>query len=238
MGAVSKAISGAARSLVHPIILAILLVPMVVALPIWIGVGWTYWDAWTSCIQTAVVDHASFSWMANRDVSRLGAAVVLAMLAPFVILTALLIATVFAMPVLVRHVAKSSYPNLARRHGGTVIGSIWNATAAIFLFTLLWIVTLPLWLLGPLAVCLPLVLSAYLNQRLFRYDALSDHADAVEMARIFEVARGRLFLLGLVTGVIYFIPPFNLIAPVVAALAFIHLCMDELERLRSTDAQG
>lgn len=93
MGAVSKAMSGAARSLVHPIILAILLVPMVVALSIWIGVGWTYWDVWTSGIQTAVVDHASFSWMANWEVSRLAAwlaaAVVLALLAPFVILTAL-----------------------------------------------------------------------------------------------------------------------------------------------------
>ena len=241
MGAVGKALSGAARPLVHPIILAILLVPMGVALAIWIGVGWVYWDTWISGIRTAVVDHASFSWTANRDVSRvaawLAAAIVLALLAPLVILTALLIAIVFAMPVLVRHVAKSSYSHLARRHGGTVIGSIWNAMAAIFLFTLLWVVTLPLWLLGPLAVCLPLLLSAYLNQRLFRYDALSDHADAVEMARIFEVARGRLFLLGLVTGVIYFIPPFNLIAPVVAALAFIHLCMDELERLRCTDAQ-
>ena len=241
MGAVGKAFSGAARSLVHPIILAILLVPTVVALAIWIGVGWAYWDTWTSGIRSAVVDHASFSWTANWDVSRvatwLAAAVVLAMLAPFVILTALLIATVFAMPMLVRHVAKSSYPNLARRHGGTVIGSIWNATAAIFLFTLLWIVTLPLWLLGPLAVCLPLLLSAYLNQRLFRYDALSDHADAAEMARIFEVARGRLFLLGLVTGVIYFIPPFNLIAPVFAALAFIHLCMDELQRLREGESR-
>ena len=241
MGAVGKAFSGAARSLVHPIILAILLVPMVVALAIWIGVGWAYWDTWTSGIRTAVVDHASFSWTANWDVSRvatwLAAAVVLAMLAPFVILTALLIATVFAMPMLVCHVAKSSYPSLVRRHGGTVIGSIWNATAAIFLFTLLWIVTLPLWLLGPLAVCLPLLLSAYLNQRLFRYDALSDHADAAEMARIFEVARGRLFLLGLVTGVIYFIPPFNLIAPVFAALAFIHLCMDELQRLREGESR-
>ena len=225
MGAVVKALSGAARSLVHPIILAILLVPMVVALAIWIGVGWIYWDTWTSGIRTAVVDHASFSWTANWDVPKvaawLAAAVVLAILAPFVILTALLVATVFAMPVLVRHVAKSSYPNLARRHGGTVIGSIGNATAAIFLFTLLWIATLPLWLLGPLAVFLPLLLSAYLNQRLFRYDALTDHADAVEMARIFEVARGRLFLLGLVTGVIYFIPPLNLIAPMFAALAFI-----------------
>ena len=98
---------------------------------------------------------------------------------------------------------------------------------------LLWIVTLPLWLLGPLAVLLPLLLSAYLNQRLFRYDALSDHADAAEMRQIFELARGRLFLLGLVTGLIYFIPPFSLIAPVFGALAFIHLCLDELQRLRA-----
>ena len=241
MGAVVKALSGAARSIVRPIILATLLVPMVIALAIWIGVGWIYWDPWTSAIQTALVKQASFPWMANWDVPRLGAwlaaALVLSMLAPFVILTALLVAMVFAMPVLVRHVAKSSFPNLARRHGGTVIGSIWNATAAILLFTLLWIVTLPLWLLGPLAVCLPLLLSAYLNQRLFRYDALADHADAVEMARIFELARGRLFLLGLGTGVIYFIPLLNLIAPVFAALAFIHLCLDELERLRAADPQ-
>jgi len=34
----------------------------------------------------------------------------------------------------------------------------------------------------------------------------------------------------------YFIPPFNLVAPVFSALAFIHLCLAELEGLRSTDA--
>ena len=89
------------------------------------------------------------------------------------------------------------------------------------------------WLLGPLAAPLPLLLSAYLNQRLFRYDALSDHADAAEAKKIFESARGRLFLLGLITGVMYFIPPFNLVAPVFSALAFIHLCLDELQRLRA-----
>lgn len=236
MSAVVKALSKASRSLVHPIILAILLLPILVALAIWVGVGLNYWETWTSGIQTAVAEHTRFSWAANWDVPRLAswlaAAIVLALLAPFVILIAVLIATVFAMPMLVNHVAKNSYPNLARRHGGTVIGSIWNATAAILLFTLLWIVTLPLWLLGPLAACLPFLLSAYLNQRLFRYDALAEHADAVEMARIFEVARGKLFLLGLITGLIYFIPPFNLVAPVFAALAFIHLCMDELQRMR------
>ena len=236
MDAVITAFIGAVRSLVHPIILIILLVPMLIALTIWIGVGWAYWGTWTSAIQNAVVDHATFTWAANWDMARLAswtaAAIVLAVLAPVVIVTALLIATLFAMPVLVRHVAQSNYQNLERRHGGTVIGSIWNAVAAIFLFALLWIVTLPLWLLGPLAALLPLLLSAYLNQRLFRYDALSDHADAAEMKRILEIARGRLFLLGLITGVMYFIPPFNLVAPVFSALAFIHLCLDELQRLR------
>jgi CysZ protein len=242
MNAVTKALIGAAKSLVHPIILLILLVPMLIALAIWIGLGWAYWGTWTSAIQDAVVSHATFTWAADWDLARLAswvaAAVVLALLAPVIILTALLIATVFAMPVLVRHISRSDYPDLELRHGGTVIGSIWNALAAIFLFAALCIVTLPLWLLGPLAVLLPFLLSAYLNQRLFRYDALSDHADATEMRQIFEFARGRLFLLGLVTGVIYFIPPFSLIAPVFGALAFIHLCLAELQRLRSARAEG
>lgn len=236
MDDIIKALTGAGKSLVHPIILVIVLVPMLVALLVWAGVAWCYWGTWTSAIQNAVVDHATFTWVANWDLVRLASwiagAVVLAMLAPAVILTALLIATIFAMPVLVRHVAQSDYPSLARRQGGTVIGSLWNALAAIFLFVLLWVVTLPLWLLGPLAALLPLLLSAYLNQRLFRYDALSEHADAMEMKQIFEYARGRLFLLGLLTGVLYFIPPINLIAPIYAALAFIHLCLAELQRLR------
>ena len=118
-----------------------------------------------------------------------------------------------------------------------MFGSIWNAVGAIFLFALLWIVTLPLWLLAPLAVLLPVMLSAFLNQRLFRYDALSDHADAAEMKQIFESARGRLFLLGLITGVMYFIPPLNLVAPVFSALAFIHLCLAELQRLRAGERE-
>src|SRR5258706_13433884 len=242
MDAVTKALIGAAKSPMLPIILLILLVPMLIALASWIGLGWAYWGTWTSAIQETVVSHATFTWVADWDLARLASwmatAVVLAMLAPVIILTALLIATVFAMPALVRHVSRSDYPNLELRHGGTVIGSIWNALAAIFLFAVLWIVTLPLWLLGPLAVLLPFLLSAYLNQRLFRYDALSDHADATEMRQIFEFARGRLFLLGLVNGGIYLIPPFSLIAPVFGALAFIHLCLAELQRLRAARAEG
>ena len=236
MEAVIRALARAAGSLVHPIILLILLIPMVVAAAVWLGVAWAYWDTWTSAIQSLVMDHTGYSWTARWDLTEVAGVVavivVVILLTPAIIITALLIAAIFAMPVLVSHVTRRDYPHLERRQGGTVLGSAWNAFVAIGLFLVLWVVTIPLWLLGPVAAVLPLMLSAYLNQRLFRYDALSEHASRKEMQRIFVEARGRLFLLGLITGVIYFIPPFNLIGPVFAALAFVHLCLDELARVR------
>lgn len=236
MEAVVRALTRAVGSLVHPVILLILLVPMVVAVAVWLGVAWAYWDTWTSAVQSPVVDHTPHSWTARWDLTEaaavLAVVVIVILLTPAIIITALLIAAVFAMPVLVSHVTRRDYPQLERRHGGTILGSAWNAFVAIGLFLVLWVVTIPLWLLGPVAAVLPLMLSAYLNQRLFRYDALSEHASPEEMQQVFMQSRGKLFLLGLITGVLYFIPPFNLIGPVFAALAFVHLCLDELARLR------
>jgi len=237
MEAVFRALARAVGSLVHPVILLILLVPMGVAAAVWLGVAWAYWDTWTTAIQSLVMDHTGYSWTARWDLTEVAGVVavivVVILLTPAIIITALLIAAIFAMPVLVSHVTRRDYPQLERRKGGTLLGSAWNAFVAIGLFMVLWVVTIPLWLLGPVAAVLPLMLSAYLNQRLFRYDALSEHASHEEMQRIFLEARGRLFLLGLITGVLYFIPPFNLIGPVFAALAFVHLCLDELARLRA-----
>lgn len=240
MDAVIRALLGAARSVVHPTILVVLLVPMGIALLVWVGLSWAFWTPWVESIRTLIVDHASFSWNAQWDMARVAGFVAMVLLvlllAPAILVTALLIAALLAMPVLVNLVAGAAFPGLVRSRGGTLIGSIWNALVAVGIFVLLWIVTLPLWLLGPVAVVIPLALSAWLNQRLFRYDALADHASPAEMKWIFEHARGRLFLLGLITGLLYFIPPFNLVGPVFAALAFIHLCLDELQRLRTGGA--
>ena len=242
MDRVIKAVSGAVQSMLHPIILAVMVVPMAIALMLWVSVGWLAWDGWNQAIQAYATAWMPESWTAKWDLAWLG--LVLALmgaviaLAPLVIVTSLLFAALFAMPVLLKHVAGHSFPDLERKQGGTLAGSIWNAVAAVGTFLLLWVLTLPLWLLGPLALVLPLLLSAGLNQRLFRYDALSEHASAEEMREIFEQARGRLFLLGLITGLMYFIPPINLVAPVLSALAFIHLCLAELREIRASGDAG
>lgn len=243
MGRITQALFDAARYLLHPAVLAVLLVPMLAALVVWVGLAWWFWDAWVAAIRDGVMSASDGWWFGHFDVATFAgvAAVMLLILLilPAVLVTAMLIAAVFVMPALVELVARRDYPELERRSGGTVIGSVWNALAAIGAFAGLWIVTLPVWLLiGPLAAPLPWLLSAYLNQKLFRYDALSEHGDAGEMRQVFETRSGGLFVLGLFTGALYFVPLVNLVAPTFASLAYIHYCLAELQRLRALPASG
>jgi uncharacterized protein involved in cysteine biosynthesis len=93
-------------------------------------------------------------------------------------------------------------------------------------------VTLPLWLTGIGALLLPPLLSAWFTQRMFRYDALGDHASAAEYGRIVQGSSGRLFLMGLLLALLFYVPLVNLVVPVLSALAFTHLCLGELSRIR------
>jgi CysZ protein len=238
MGRVTSALLGAARNLFHPAVLAVLLTPALIAVIVWVGLAWWFWDSWLAAIRDALVTVADDGWLAHFDVSTFAGVaaviVLLLLLAPAVLASAMLIAAVFAMPMLVELVARRDFAQLERRKGGTLLGGAWNAFAALAAFLVVWVLTLPVWLIaGPLAVVVPWLLSAWLNQRLFRYDALSEHASAEEMRSIFRARAGGLFTLGLTTGFLYFVPLVNLVAPTFAALAFVHYCLAELERARA-----
>jgi CysZ protein len=227
----------ALRDLIQPRILAILFLPMLGAIVLWSALAWFYWDVWSTWLRIGfdttgiggwLVAHGA-SWLLNS----LSAVLVIALLLPAVFVTAVVITELVAMPVIVSVVAGGAYPRLTRQRGGTVLGSMANASVAISVFALLWMVTLPLWLTGIGAIVLPALISAYLNQRLFRYDALSEHASRDEYQHIVGRMRGRLYALGLLLALLYYVPFVNLIAPVVSGLAFTHFCLAELARLRS-----
>jgi len=137
------------------------------------------------------------------------------------------------MPVMVNLVSVRDYPALEKRYGGSAAGSVFNASVGISIFLLLFLLCLPLWLLGPVGLIAGALNSAYLAQRLFRYDALSDHASADEYRAIVKHARGRLFLLGLVLAPLNFVPLLNLFAPVLGGLAYTHFCLRELSMMRN-----
>src|SRR6266852_6333775 len=179
-----NALLKALASLFHPRMLALVLWPALGAILLWGGLGIYFWQDWINLLtqlvaktplQDILIEHEIF-WIMGY----LATFLLILLLTPLVLVTALLIASVVAMPVMVKHVARRQFPGLEMRHGGTVVGSLKNMLIALVTYCLLWLITLPFWLFGPFAILLPILLTAYLNQRLFRYDALAEHASPEE----------------------------------------------------------
>src|SRR5207237_7576585 len=123
---------------------------------------------------------------------------------------------------MVEYVASRSYPGLERRRGGGIAGTGWNSFVALLGRIGFGILSIPLWLFPPLWPIIPLVILGWVNQRLLRYDALAEHADADEMRRIFRARRGALYLLGVLLALVAYVPLVGFFAPVLFGLAFIH----------------
>ncbi len=51
-----------------------------------------------------------------------------------------------------------------------------------------------------------IALSAWLNQRCYRYDVLMRHADREELRRLPREHRGALYLIGAAAGILAFVP--------------------------------
>lgn len=160
------------------------------------------------------------------------ALVVLAAIAMAALLTALVAIAVFTMPAIVRLAAARYFPALERRRGGTWHGSLRNLAVALGLFVPAWLAAFALLAVPPLYVLVSWCLTGWLNQRLFRYDALSEHADRAELAALPRAIRGRLLLLGVLLAPLALVPVVDLLLPLFAALAFACLCLDALARQR------
>jgi CysZ protein len=231
----SGAYARALRDLFRPRILAVLVLPMLGAIALWTVLAWFFWDAWIRPLRAFLGSSAVAGWFGGyADVFASGSAALLlfALVLGATFVTAIVITELVAMPVIVSTVERE-YPTLAKRGGMNVTGSVVNAIIAVSVFALLWIVTLPLWLTGFGAVLVPALTSAYLMQRLFRFDALSEHATPGEYREIVRRNGARLYGLGLALAPIYYVPLVNLVAPVASGLAFTHFCLGELARLRS-----
>lgn len=240
MNTVITACLRALRDLAAPRVLAVMVLPVLASLAIWAVVAIWFWQRWVAVlgewIGSTQVARWLRDWGAQWLVDGMGALALVGLLLPALLVTTVVITEIFAMPVIVSLVASRDYPALERRKGGSALGGVMNASFGITVFLVLFVLSLPLWLLGPAGLLAGALNSAYLAQRLFRYDALSEHAGADEYRAVVRRARGRLFLLGLVLAPLNYVPLVNLFAPVLAGLAFTHFCLRELSQVR--DASG
>jgi CysZ protein len=235
MTLVLDALSRAFRDLFRFQVLWIVIWPVLAAALLWIILGIAFWDTISGWIAGGLTAIGVQTWLEDIEprwvAYGIQGVVHMMLFVPLVFATALVLTALFAMAALIRLVADRDYPKLEHKSGGGFVGSLVNALIAVVIYLGIWLITLPLWLLGA-GMIIPFVAAAYLNQQLFRYDALAEHASREEMRAIFSTHRASLWGLGLLTGLVQFIPFFNLFAPVLAALAFIHFALARLAALR------
>ena len=147
-------------------------------------------------------------------------------------LLAVLLTAIAVMPLLLKHLAETEYADVARMGTDSVVASTWNSLWAALLFLVGWLLTLPLWLIPGLGLVLPLFWIAWLNRRTFAYDALSVHATDEEWRELRRRHAGGLLSLGAVMALLTHVPVLGLFAPSLAALAYIHYCLEALRQLR------
>ncbi|HVL36498.1 MAG TPA: EI24 domain-containing protein [Burkholderiales bacterium] len=224
-------------NVLHPRMLWLMVWPMLVALAVWLTAALFLWMRlafWLAeQLRRWMEPAAGLVRLEVGEAALIAAHVALFLLfVPLVYLTALFLLGLFGMQKMVDHVAARSFPGLERRRGGGVAGSGLNGAVALLGMLGLFAASLPLWLLPPLWPLIPLAIFTWVNQRLLRYDALAEHADAEEMARIFRAHRRSLYVLGLLLALMAYVPLVGLVAPVVFGLAFIRYLLGALQASR------
>lgn len=223
------------RSLLRLDVFGHLIWPGIVSALLWMIVAVLSWSA---LIATIVQWVEGLGWGIGEQISTsaLMAGVVLLLVkiavafsfVPLFYVTSAALVALVALPMMLDRVAQRDYADLEQRRGGTNMGSIVNTLAALLWFSIVIIVSLPLWVVPGVALVAPLLATGWLNQRIFSYDALMRHADRDELARLRQELRPPLLLLGGGTALLAYVPVLNIVAPALSGLAFVHFLLEAL----------
>jgi hypothetical protein len=225
MSEIVLALGRACRSLLHPRMWLLMIWPGALATLFWgvmlmlggsrlLGALQTWlsgFDLYRDAVQL---------WPLSLIATALGYVLLLSVFVPLVLITASLIIGVFSMPMIVALVAGRHYPGLARQAGGSLAGSLGNALWSCAGLAGLALLSLPLWVIPLLWPLIPVALFGWFNQRLFRYDALAEHASADELRLLTDRHAGHYLLLGVILALIGHIPVLGFFMPVLGGLAF------------------
>ncbi len=239
--------------------------PLALSLLLWGALLWTGLQPLLDWLHGAFAEYEIFqqtgSMLAMLGLGVLKVMVVpllaIALLLPLIIGSALLFMGVIAMPVIERHVGLTQYPKLEKKQGGSFIGSVAINVGSTAVFAVLWLFTLPLYAVPPVAWLVQACLWAWVTSRVMSYDALAAHASLDERRELMRRHRGALLAIGFASGLAGALPgiawmggallsvvlfPFlamlslwlYIMIFLFAGLWFQYYCLGALEELRST----
>ena len=266
MNDILRALGRALVSLLHPRMLWLTAMPFIVSGLIWGAVIWFGWEPFTDFLRVWLEQWQFTQWIYRFfgffgvDSVRMALApfILVALLVPLIVVTALLLIAGWSMPAVLRHLSRRHFIHLEARQGGSFWGSLGQSLGATVVFLVAALVTLPLWLVPPFFAIVPPLLWGWLTYRVMTYDALAFHASPEERRRIIRERRLPLLVIGVATGLLGSLPTLLWVSsvimivlfPVIALLAiwlyvvifvfsalwFAHYCLRALSRLRLEEA--
>ena len=230
---VVKALGRALASLAAPGILWLMIWPLLLSVIAWAVIGYFFAPGLVAGLEAWAASGSLPSWIPAAAITGVVGWVLVgvAYLALVVVSTGIILGA-FSMPFVVKHVADQDYPGLERKRGGTIAGSVANGLLSFAIFGALAVLTLPLWVFPVLWPFLLIGLFAVLNTRVFRYDALAEHASRDEMRALSARDRAGFYTLGAITAALGLVPIAGFFSPVVGGLAFAQYGLARLAALR------
>ncbi len=198
----------AAMYCLHPRVIALSILPLGIMVAISLGLGYLFWDAALAQVRTTLESYdmvkTMISWLETLGLSNLrvvlAPVVVLFLAIPVIVIAALLFVAWLMTPAMVSLVSERRFPGLERKKGGSLLASLAWSLGSTVLAAIVLLVSIPLWLIPPLILVLPPLIWGWLTYRVMSYDALVDHASAVERKQIFREHRASLLSIGVISG--------------------------------------
>ncbi len=251
-----------------PRVIGLSLLPLGLMVALAGGLGYWFWDPAVAQIQSWLEASSLLAsvwrWFEGVGLPNLKSVVapllVIFSVTPLLVIVSLLVVSTFMTPALTRLVAERRFAGLVRKQGGGVWQSLGWSLLSVVLALGAMVISLPLWLVPPLAMVLPALIWGWLTYRVMAFDVLAEFASREERQQLLAQHRLSLLAVGVVTGLMgaapsvvwasgaLFAAAFVILIPVAiwiymlvfafASLWFAHFALAALSELRERGAKG
>jgi hypothetical protein len=215
----------------YPRVIGLSIFPLVLIVALSWLLGYLYWDIAIALVRSWL-DASSWlalvwRWLEGVGLPDLKTVVapllVIFSVTPLVVVACLLAVSFLMTPSLTRLVADRRFAGLQRKHGGSLMLGLWWTFSSLLLALGALLLTLPMWLVPPLAMLLPALIWGWLTYRVMAFDVLAEFASADERHTLMARHRMSLLGMGVVTGLMGAAPSLVWASGALFAAAFVIL---------------
>jgi len=214
-----------------PRVIGLSLLPLVLTVALSGFLGYMYWDVAVLTVQRWLEASSwlegVWRWLEGVGFANLktvvGPLLVIFSVTPLVVVVSLLAVSFLMTPALTRMVMDRRFPQMQRKQGASIWQSLGWSLLSVLLALGAFLLTLPLWLVPPLAMLLPALVWGWLTYRVMAFDVLAEFASQDERHTLMARHRMSLLAIGVITGLMGAAPSLVWASGALFAAAFVIL---------------